>query len=259
MKFKALRLWVESLANAVVPRYCIICERRLWATEECTCLSCLMQLPRTGFKGKKGNIVERILWDERITTQRGNSFLYYHPESVYCNIFFSFKYLHNPATAVFYGRMMAHDLEYTDFFQGIDLLVPVPLSGKRFLKRGYNQSERLAAGVSAVTGIPVCTEALQRVSDNVSQTRLTVEERRENVQQIFRLARPDLVAGKHVLLIDDVITTGSTIKQCAYCLLEAEGVKLSVLSLAISYFHSRHVFPHGCDPDYGEEEPAAIG
>ena len=75
MKFKALRLWAESLANAVVPRYCIICERRLWATEECTCLSCLMQLPLTGLKGKKGNIVERILWDERVTTQLGNSFL----------------------------------------------------------------------------------------------------------------------------------------------------------------------------------------
>lgn len=259
MNFKALRPWLESLANAVVPRHCLICERRLGMNEECLCLSCLMQLPLTGFKGKKGNIVERLLWDDRISTERGQSFLYYRPESDSCNIFFSFKYERNPATALFFGKMMAHDVEHTGFFDGMDLLVPVPLSRKRFLQRGYNQSERLAAGISEVTGIPVCEEALVRDVDNVSQTHLSAEERRENVKEIFRLARPELVAGKHVLLIDDVITTGSTLKQCAYRLLEAEGLKLSVMSLAISHFHSRHLFPHGCDPDFGEEEPSGLG
>lgn len=238
-----LRQIFDSLQSTFFPRYCVVCGKRLSAVEEITCIKCLAHLPLTGIKGKKGNIIERILWDYTIDTQRANSFLFYYPQSPYCNIYFHFKYYGHPEVAVVYGKLMAMDLLDTGFFAGVDCIVPVPLSAKRLRKRGYNQSERLAFGVGLVTGLPVITDAVARKVDNTTQTRLTTQERRENVENIFTLVRPEALNGKHVLLIDDVITTGSTIKSCAYAIMQAKNVKLSVLTLGTSAKNWQASFP----------------
>lgn len=238
-----LRQIFDSLQSTFFPRYCVVCGKRLSAVEEITCIKCLAHLPLTGIKGKKGNIIERILWDYTIDTQRANSFLFYYPQSPYCNIYFHFKYYGHPEVAVAYGKLMAMDLLDTGFFAGVDCIVPVPLSAKRLRKRGYNQSERLAFGVGLVTGLPVITDAVARKVDNTTQTRLTTQERRENVENIFTLVRPEALNGKHVLLIDDVITTGSTIKSCAYAIMQAKNVKLSVLTLGTSAKNWQASFP----------------
>lgn len=238
-----LRQIFDSLQSTFFPSYCVVCGERLSAVEEITCIKCLAHLPLTGIKGKKGNIIERILWDYTIDTQRANSFLFYYPQSPYCNIYFHFKYYGHPEVAVAYGKLMAMDLLDTGFFAGVDCIVPVPLSAKRLRKRGYNQSERLAFGVGLVTGLPVITDAVARKVDNTTQTRLTTQERRENVENIFTLVRPEALNGKHVLLIDDVITTGSTIKSCAYAIMQAKNVKLSVLTLGTSAKNWQASFP----------------
>ena len=169
--------------------------------------------------------------------------MFYHQNSDYSRIFFSFKYHHRPEVAVSYGRIMAQDLVDTGFFDGIDVIVPVPLSANRFRKRGYNQSERLAEGVRQVTGIPVETRAVARIVDNPTQTHLSTAERMENVKDIFRLVGPACVEGKHVLLVDDMITTGSTLRSCAHTLLEAANVRLSVLTLGASERNRKYLFP----------------
>ena len=213
------------------------------SAEQHTCVGCLSRLPLTEFKGAKGNAVERSLWDDRICTVHASSFMFYHQSSDYSRIFFSFKYHNRPEVAVSYGRIMAQDLVDTGLFDGIDVIVPVPLSAKRFRKRGYNQSERLAEGVRQVTGIPVETRAVARIVDNPTQTHLSTAERMENVKDIFRLVGPACVEGKHVLLVDDMITTGSTLRSCAHTLLEAANVRLSVLTLGASERNRKYLFP----------------
>ena len=113
----------------------------------------------------------------------------------------------------------------------VDVLVPVPLHPAKKRQRGYNQAEWIARGLAAVWGTPIDTRSLVRKRNNSTQTHLAPNERWENTRGIFRLARPDL-AGKHVLLIDDVITTGATLSHCAEILLQGEGTRVSIFALA---------------------------
>ncbi len=230
----ALTLAGRSLFNALFPRYCCVCGKRLSLNEQLLCVNCLLHLPLTHLKGKKDNFVERALWDDVVYTEHANSLLFYKPKSDYCQIFFLFKYYNHPEIAVAFGRMMAQDLAGTDFFTGVDVLLPVPLAKKRFKERGYNQSERLAYGISEVTGIPIDATSVVRTRANQTQTHLTMEERRANVSGIFKLTNPEALQGKHVLIVDDVITTGSTTRACARAVAEAGGVRISVLSLGCS-------------------------
>ncbi len=118
----------------------------------------------------------------------------------------------------------------------IDVIVPVPLTKERFRERGYNQSEHIARGISTVLGIPVCTTALERVTFQGSQTQLNAMERRDNVEHAFRLTDGSAVADKHVLLVDDVMTTGATLKACALLLDSVEGTKVSIITLAVTKY-----------------------
>lgn len=242
MKKRLLRL-LHNLADTFFPRYCCVCDGRLLAGEEMLCLSCLNHLPLTGFKGQKGNIVERLLWDDKITTERGNGFLFYRQKSKYCRIYFHFKYYGHPQVAVYFGRLMALDLAETDFFSGVDCLVPIPLSPSRLRRRGYNQSERLAHGIGLVTGLPVDTTSVVRTVDNMTQTQLAEDDRRTNVEDIFRLVHPERLRGKHLLIVDDLITTGSTTRALAHALLQAGQVKLSIICLGTSSRNRRYKFP----------------
>lgn len=139
-----MKEWLKRLLDLCLPRYCVVCGRRLLYAETCTCARCLLHLPLTHFKGRRSNVVERIMWDECIATQRANAFMKFDRLSPYCQVFYHFKYWSHPDVAVYYGRLMALDVRDEGFFEGIDLIVPVPLSRRRFSRRGYNQSERLA-------------------------------------------------------------------------------------------------------------------
>lgn len=233
MKEQLLRLW-QSVGNALLPRYCCVCGRRLLINERVLCVSCLAHLPLTNIKGRRHNIVERLLWNDVVGVERASSMLYYRPRSSYCNIYFSFKYQHQPQVAVYFGRLMAQELADTSFFNGIDCIVPIPLSRKRQKERGYNQSEYLAKGISMVTHLPIDTTSIQRIVDNPTQTQVLYSQRYANVRGIFKLISPERLAGKHVLIVDDMITTGSTTSACAREVLCAKNARVSVLSLGLS-------------------------
>jgi ComF family protein len=128
----------------------------------------------------------------------------------------------------------ANQLQGTGFLDGIDAIVPLPLHWRRQLKRHYNQSHYIARGISQVTHIPIYKNVVRRVRNNPSQTHLTLRERIENVEGIFQLTRPELIAGKHILLVDDVTTTGSTLSSCARELAKATDVSISILTLAVA-------------------------
>ena len=143
---------------------------------------------------------------------------------------------------------MARRLLQTDFFKDIDCIVPVPLSKQRYQQRGYNQSERLAQGISIETGIEINTTAVLRIVDNPSQTHLSQSERMQNVKDIFCLGDAAAIQGKHILLVDDMITTGSTTRACARVLVEVGNVKISVVSLGLSSRNQLRKFPHWIRP-----------
>ena len=233
----------KSLENLFFPRFCCVCNKKLFHDEEFICLHCLLHMPYTHFRGYRGNPVERLMWDDIICTEHANSLFFYKQKSSYSRIFFHFKYFNHPQVAVYCGRLMAHDLMNTDFFETIDCIIPIPLSKKRFKQRGYNQSERLAEGISQVTHIPVNTHAVIRAVDNPSQTQMKGSDRWDNVHHIFHLQDPESIAHKHVLIVDDMITTGSTIRACAHALCQAPDVKLSVISLGTSQRNRKYNFP----------------
>lgn len=241
---QSLEHWGRGLRNVFFPPLCLACNKHLKHNEKMLCVDCFLHLPLTHFKAKKNNVVERMLWDDQVITERANALLFYEAGSPYSSLFFAFKYNQQPQVAVTLGRMMAQDLEGTGFFDEVDCLLPVPLSKERFCKRGYNQSERLAEGIRQETGIAVDVTSVSRILNNETQTHLGAESRQQNVDHIFSLSQQQQLSGKHVVIVDDVITTGATIRSLAREVLKAGGVRLSVLCLATSGFNRRYQFAH---------------
>ena len=228
----------NDLSNLLFPRKCLICQGRLNPSEEHLCLNCLTQLPRTLYHKRKGNEMEQHFYGS-IPIERATSYLFYTPESPVHHILHAIKYYGAKKLAINMGRCMGTHLaqEEDDFLDGIDFIIPVPLSKERMQKRGYNQSQLLAEGISQSTGIPVLSDILVRTIDNPTQTHLNRRERWENVQGIFKAtaqARPFL-ENKHILLVDDVATTCATLSNCAQAIhKEIPNCRLSIATLALA-------------------------
>ncbi len=224
-------LLLTKLLDLVSPRLCAVCGGRLAATEHGLCSACLLRLPRTGtWLSPADNEVAQMFWG-LMPVERAASFFYYEPRSEAARIIYMMKYLGRPDVAFDLGRLAATEFAAAGFFAGIDVLVPVPLSRKRLRQRGYNQSEAIARGVASVTGMPVEVRAVVRTGFRASQTGLNRLGRQDNVSGLFCLKAPERLRGRHVLLVDDVVTTGATVMACAGAMAAVEGIRLSVMTL----------------------------
>ncbi|MGM9693838.1 MAG: ComF family protein [Alloprevotella sp.] len=224
----------ETLLHTFLPTRCPVCHTILPDNEPALCEKCFKSLPFTHLKGKPRNYLERKLTHGNWRTGRADALYLYYDDSIFVRPIHRFKYNGQARLAQWFGKQMALNLQDEGFFDGIDFIVPVPLSRQRLRKRGYNQSECLARGISLITSIPVCTEIVSRIKDNISQTHFNALEREENARNIFHLDRPDLAQGHHLLLVDDVCTTGSTLFNLALTISPAENVTLSFLALALN-------------------------
>lgn len=226
---------IHHFTDIMTPRPCAVCERRMSPGESAVCTKCDMRLPRTGHEtDMTGNEMARMFW-ARMAVERAAAMWLYQPHSEVSAVIYRLKYGNRPEQGRQMGIAAARELKAAGFFDGIDLIVPVPLTKAKMLQRGYNQSEEIARGVAAVTGLPVVTKAVARIRETESQTSKTGVQRVENVEGAFRLMRPDMVAGRHVLIIDDVVTTGSTVCACGKELMKAGGVRLSVMALGFTH------------------------
>lgn len=236
----SLRQILSDIGGLLFPRRCVVCGNRLTTTEQEICTACYALLPQTRRKGRKGNGLERIFW-RRIDIVRANAFLRYEAGADSRFVVLSLKYFNHPDIGLMFGHIMAQDLQGTDFFDGIDAIVPVPLARKRLKSRGYNQSELLARGVSEVTHIPILYDVVERSVENPTQTHLDAEARKENVRDIFVLKKAEAIRGKHILLIDDVLTTGATLLSLAEEMQKAGDVRFSILALSEAGHHPEGV------------------
>jgi ComF family protein len=226
--------WITRILDFISPRLCVVCGQRLAPTERSLCSVCLFHLPRTDFHQKPlDNPMAQLFWG-LAPIEKAAALFYYHPHSETAQLVYRLKYNNRPDIGEDIGRVMANELQATDFFSDIDILLPVPLASKRLRQRGYNQSEQLAKGISDITHLPIVTKALRRKHFQQSQTTLNRWQRQENVEDTFWLKDGSQLQDKHVLLIDDICTTGATLISCANTLKDIEGIRISVLTLGFT-------------------------
>ena len=230
-----LLAYINSFTELFFPRICYACGNHLLENEEEICNRCLRALPRTGFERISDNPVSKVFWG-RVRLEKAASLYYYRKGEMLQQLLHRLKYKGHYQLGRVLGKQVGNIFREAGFTEGIDMIIPVPLHERKFRQRGYNQSEHIATGISEVTGIPTAGNILVRTVHNPSQTFKGRYERWENVKGIFRLTDTDSVRGKHILLIDDVVTTGATIESCARAVLRCEDVKVSVASLGYADF-----------------------
>lgn len=213
------------------PRFCLVCGRRLKKDEQIVCLHCNIHLPRTDFFSHlDDNPVLRLFFSEK-GVKRAASFMYHVPGTDSANIVYSMKYFGSYSACRKIGKLIAYEAKESGFLDDVDVIVPIPLTWDREIGRGYNQTYQISRGIGDVTGIKVLRYALVRRRFEMSQTKLSAVERYMNVADAFVLRDEEAVRGKHILLVDDVITTGATTLSAARQLLNVEGTTVSIVSL----------------------------
>jgi ComF family protein len=224
---------LKDIASLFFPRVCPACGRIMPEGSGFLCTACQWEMPLTGYENQADNPVARRFWG-LVPVRNATAFLWFADQSGFRRVVHSFKYGGRWSLARDMGQWFGRVLAEVDAYAGVDLIAPVPLHFRKVLKRGYNQSEYIARGMSRSMQVPVDTRAVVRRINNPSQTQTaTHHERWENVEGIFAVRRPERLKGKHILLVDDVMTTGATVGSCAEAIVRA--VPESRVSIAVLY------------------------
>jgi ComF family protein len=224
---------LSPLIHLFYPHNCLGCGSDIVEKENFICLECINNLPHTGFATHANNPVEKLFWG-RIPVAAGMSEFYFSKDSIVQNLIHEFKYRANRKVGLYLGKLIGKSLLQSGRFDAIDALVPLPLFAQKEFKRGYNQSAILCAGISEIMSIPVLTKNIIRIVHTETQTKKSRIQRWENVEKSFSVLKPADVEGKHILLVDDVITTGATLEACGAEILKAADTTLSIATLAMA-------------------------
>jgi len=220
--------------NLFVPKKCLNCGRNLNKTEKQICLDCLQKIPKTQHLNDTENKAAQIFWG-RVNLEMVAAGYYFTKDSILQNLIHQVKYQGKKQLALELGKQLALDLKKTQNFDNIDFICPVPLHKLKQKKRGYNQSEWIAKGISEILLKPIMKDVLIKHKNTKSQTKKNKLERLENVKSVFSLNKNHYKFRKqHILVVDDVLTTGATIEACCIELLKIPNVKISAITLAIA-------------------------
>lgn len=238
---------LRAAADLILPRKCIVCGKVLLSEEKHLCLDCLADMPMTYFWTMSHNpMADRFneiiqkgieMTDKEECNERyayAAALFFYHDEADYRLIPYQIKYHGNQGAGRFFGRMLGKRLAGSSLFQDVDVIIPIPLHWTRKWKRGYNQAEVIASGVSESMGKPLRCDIIKRIRRTVTQTRMSVEDKKANVSGAFVVPEDMAVENyRHILLIDDVFTTGSTSGACFQALRESfpKEVRISIATL----------------------------
>jgi ComF family protein len=228
-----IQAYLNDLAALFYPKICPGCAMPMQRSERHICLYCSLSLPKTGFVSGTDNPVEKI-FKGRLQVFQANSFLYFRKKGMAQKLMHELKYNGNKDLGAHLGGLFGSELIADPGFQKPDIITTVPLHPLKMLKRGFNQSDEIAKGFSANTGIPLVKDLLKRSKYTGTQTHKKRFERWENTEDSFVVNDSQMIEGKHIGLIDDVITTGATLEACASKLQQGGSTKISIFSLCIT-------------------------
>jgi ComF family protein len=225
--------YLDDLIGLIYPRICLGCGNPLWKNERVICTFCDFHLPKTGFHMEKENPFS-LLFCGRGEIESAGSYLFFNRGNVVQNLIHALKYKGRKDAGVYLGNQYGKDLKTSSLFSPIDYIIPVPLHREKLISRGFNQSEQFALGLSSSMGLPVEIHALIRQKKSETQTKKTRFLRWQNVEDIFSLSGHHSLEGSHVLLVDDVVTTGATLEACIKTLADIHGIRISLATIAIA-------------------------
>ena len=229
----ALIRYTEDLINLLFPELCNGCGTLLYRGEKEICTKCRFDLPYTDFHLHADNLVAKQLWG-RLPLNAAMAMLYFKKNSKVQNLIHSLKYKGKTDVGVLLGKLLAQKLKESELYKDVDLIIPVPLHLMKLRLRGYNQSEYIATGLAQEMKIPFSTANLVRKKATESQTKKARYTRFENMLQVFEIKNSEELKDKHILLIDDVVTTGATLEACGNTLLGVGIKKLSIAAIAFT-------------------------
>lgn len=221
---------LNDFISLFFPNICLACSAPLNKFETCVCTSCNFHLPKTNFHKDIDNPIEKMFWG-RINLHSAAAYFYFQKAGKVQHLIHQLKYKGQQVVGEYIGELYGLELQKAELFKTVDYIVPVPLHPKKLRKRGYNQSECFAKGLSKSMNAVIVND-LQRTFFTQTQTKKSRFERWKNVGNVFELSNKEKFANKHILIVDDVITTGSTIEACANHFTAIEGIKISVVTMA---------------------------
>jgi ComF family protein len=223
----------RDFLGLVFPEVCAACGSPLVLNENMICTSCLLHLPRTHFSKERDNPVSQVFWG-KLDVYSATALFFFKKGSGVQHLLHQLKYKGNREIGIYLGSLLGDELMVSELFSKVEAVVPVPLHPRKQRKRGYNQSEVIAEGICRSLMATMDTKTLIRVHYSDTQTKKSRYRRWENVKDIFSITSEMYLEGKHVLLVDDVLTTGSTMEACATALLTIPKLTLSVACIAFA-------------------------
>lgn len=223
----------SSIINIFYPRLCLTCDCHLVENEHVICSNCRHQLPETDFINTSDNLIEKGL-QGRIPINAGTALLFFRKKGIVQKLIHALKYKNRQEVGKFFGQWMGMQLKESERFSGLDGIVLVPLHPKKQQQRGFNQLTVFGKQLSKELGIPIFEKVLIKVGQSYSQTKKSRFSRFEKINERFHIENTDTLKGKHVLLVDDVFTTGATIEACANEILKTPNVQISVATMVVS-------------------------
>ena len=222
-----------DLVNFFMPALCPACHQKSLAQSNKICLTCQWRMPETRFHQLPDN---RFMaqFAGRVPIKYGAACFFFNKSGTVQRLLFEIKYRGRRDLATYLGRYYGYTLKQDLIFPENSVIVPVPLHPRKLRIRGFNQSTAFAEGLSKMMGIPLDTTTLIRIRHTPSQTRRSRQERIENVQHAFQLSDPSRLKGRHVILVDDVLTTGATLESCALTVLHQTEASMSIFTIAIA-------------------------
>ncbi len=224
---------INDFLSLIYPRHCEACSNTLFRHETFICNHCRLNLPKSNYHLQTDTELDK-LFTARVPLEKAVCCYLYEKSGKIQRLLHAIKYQDQKELAEFIGKQFGEELYKSNRFEVPDVLIPIPLHKNKLKARGYNQSEWFARGLSKSLNKPVEIGALERITDTSTQTKKKKYQRWENVEGIFQLNQPELLCNKHILLIDDVITTGATIEAAWQALKHVGGIKLSVASIAFA-------------------------
>ena len=227
--------YLNLLLDFVYPRVCVSCEKNLLGPESHLCIECLLTIPKTNSHLHPIELLERKFWG-KLNVKQVYSFLKFSKKGKVQNILHTLKYKNKPELAEYIGKMYANDLKTVDFADKIDLIIGIPLHKDKQKLRGYNQADEFAKGLSEVLKTPFDTTSMARQTFTISQTKTGSRFRRyKNIEGVFVIDKPDGIKDNRIALVDDVLTTGSTLEEAGKTLMAAGCKELYIITIASAY------------------------